>query len=369
MCPSVISHFSKRVAAAENEPRSTDRTHHRLCRTCYDNGTSRQRDSCLISISVVLLLCLLPFLSACAGSSLSSSKGSSSSTGPGTSEEPVLTTLSCASVLMTGTGTDNCSVILNAAAASGGVAINMASSNSAVTLPASVTVPVGATSASFTATVSSVSSAQTVTLTASAVGVSATFILSLNTGTPVLTINASAVSFGDVNVGTTATQSITLTSTGAAVTINSATVAGSGFTVSGASFSLTLNPNQPVTLSAQFDPTAAGSVTGTLMIVSTSSTNPTATISLSGIGVTTGYEVNLSWDAPTSSPDPVAGYNVYRSPSGASAYVQVNSSLVTQTTYTDTSVQTGQAYDYLAESVDASGVQSAPSNISSVAIP
>jgi hypothetical protein len=192
----------------------------------------------------------------------------------------------------------------------------------------------------------------------------------LSTGTPVLTINASAVSFGDVNVGTTATQSITLTSTGAAaVTINSATVAGSGFTVSGATIPLTLNPNQAVTLNVQFDPIAAGSVTGTLTIVSTPSQNPTAAINLSGVGVSTGYEVNLAWDAPTSSPDPVAGYNVYRSPSGASAYVQVNSSVVTQTTYTDTSVQTGQAYDYLAESVDASGVQSAPSNISSVAVP
>jgi fibronectin type 3 domain-containing protein len=77
----------------------------------------------------------------------------------------------------------------------------------------------------------------------------------------------------------------------------------------------------------------------------------------------------LSWDAPTSSPDPVAGYNVYRSPSGASSYQQLNSSVVTQTTYVDTTVQAGQNYDYIVESVDASGVTSVPSNMADVVVP
>ncbi len=79
--------------------------------------------------------------------------------------------------------------------------------------------------------------------------------------------------------------------------------------------------------------------------------------------------MDLSWDAPSSSPDPVAGYNVYRSPSGASAYQQLNSSVLTGTTYTDLTVQAGQSYDYIVESVDASGVQSAPSDIATAAIP
>ncbi len=90
-------------------------------------------------------------------------------------------------------------------------------------------------------------------------------------------------------------------------------------------------------------------------------------IALTGTGDP--LQVSLTWDAPSSSPDPVAGYNVYRSPSGAGNYQQVNPSVVTQTAYVDTTVQVGQNYDYIVESVDASGVTSVPSNVASVAIP
>jgi fibronectin type 3 domain-containing protein len=47
----------------------------------------------------------------------------------------------------------------------------------------------------------------------------------------------------------------------------------------------------------------------------------------------------------------------------------LNSSAITQTTYVDSAAQSGQAYDYIVESVDASGTASAPTNIASVAIP
>ena len=79
--------------------------------------------------------------------------------------------------------------------------------------------------------------------------------------------------------------------------------------------------------------------------------------------------MNLSWDAPPSSSDPVAGYNVYRTPSGSTSYQQVNTAVLTQTAYSDTTVQAGQTYDYIVESVDAEGNSSAPSNMASVAIP
>jgi hypothetical protein len=276
---------------------------------------------------------------------------------------PVLSGLSCTSGSMTGAGTDSCTVTLNAAAASGGFTVSLASNNSAVAVPASVTVAAGATSASFTATVSAVSTAQTVTLTASAGGVSTTFALQLGTSQIALSLSTASLAFGNVNVSTAATQSVTLTSTGtAAVTVSAATVMGSGFSVSGATFPLTLNPNQTATLTVQFDPGAAGAVTGQLTLTSNSSSGSSTVVSLSGTGVQDSYEVDLSWDAPTSSPDPVAGYNVYRSPSGASSYQQLNSSVVTQTTYVDTTVQAGQNYDYIVESVDASGVTSVPSN-------
>ncbi len=67
-------------------------------------------------------------------------------------------------------------------------------------------------------------------------------------------------------------------------------------------------------------------------------------------------------------PDPIAGYHVYRS-AGSSSNYSMLSSLDTQTTYTDTTVQSGSTYDYIVKSVDTKGVESAPSNPISVTIP
>jgi hypothetical protein len=283
---------------------------------------------------------------------------------------PVLSGLACTSSSITSAGTDNCTVSLSATAVSGTFFVNLASSNGAVTVPATVTVPAGTNSAGFAAIVSSVSTAQTVTLTASASGMTETFPLQLGAGGPTLSVNATTLAFGDVGLNTPATQSITLSSTGtAAVTVSGATVSGSGFSLSGASLPITLNPNQSAALSVQFNPTTAGAATGSLTIASNSSTGAATVISISGTGTSGSYQVNLSWDAPSSSSDPVAGYNVYRSPSGAGSYQQVNPSMLTGTTYTDSAVQVGQSYDYIVESVDASGVESAPSNTASAAIP
>jgi hypothetical protein len=164
-----------------------------------------------------------------------------------------------------------------------------------------------------------------------------------------------------------------LTSTGSApVTVSSATVSGSGFSWTGAASPLTLNPNQTATLSVDFDPTAAGSATGQLTIDSNSSTNPAATVTLSGTGQassSSSYEVSVTWQAPSSSPDPVASYNVYRSPSGSSSYQLVGSVSDSQLAYTDDGVQDEQSYDYIVESVDSSGNESVPSNMAAVSVP
>jgi len=207
-------------------------------------------------------------------------------------------------------------------------------------------------------------------LTASAGSVAQTFSLQLGTGVPTLSINATSVAFGNVTLNTPATQSVILTSTGTApVTVSAAAISGSGFTVSGVTFPITLNPNQTATLNVQFDPTVAGAVTGQLAITSNSSTGSSAIVSLSGTGAAASYQVNLTWDPPTSSPDPVAGYNVYRAPSGSSSYTQLNTAVMATTTFTDTNVTNGQTYDYIVESVDASGVTSTPSNMAAVPIP
>ncbi len=276
---------------------------------------------------------------------------------------------------MTGSGSDNCTVTLTAAAGSGGLSVSLASSNAVATVPSTLMVPANASSAAFTATVSSVTSAQTVTLTASAGSVSKSFALQLNaagpelTG-PALTISPASVAFGNVTVNTPATLPVTLASTGTApVTINSAALTGTGYTMSGATFPVTLNPSLAVTLEVQFDPTATGTAAGQLTIQSNSSTNGTAVISLSGTAENVTHEVDLSWDAPSSSPVPIVGYNIYRSPGGSTAYQLVNSSVDSQTTYVDSTVQAGSTYGYIVESVDSSGVESVPSNEATATIP
>lgn len=221
------------------------------------------------------------------------------------------------------------------------------------------------TSASgFAATVSirdgASNSPQTVSLTGTGTGGTTT--------APAISINATSVAFGNVALNSAATQSVVLSSTGtAAVTVSAATVNGKGFTETGPTLPATLNPGQSATLSLQFDPTVAGAVNGQLTVTSNSSTNGTAVISLSGTGVP--LEVELTWNAASSSGDSVAGYDVYRSTGGSTAYQLLNSSVDTETSYVDGAVQAGATYDYIVKSVDASGVESASSNLASVTIP
>lgn len=278
---------------------------------------------------------------------------------------------SCNIASWSGAGTDTCIITLSAAASTGGLTVSVASSSSAVTVPATVTVAAGATSAGFTASVAAVSSTQTAMLTASAGGVTETYTLQLNGSGPALTVGATNIAFGSVNLNSPATQVVMLTSSGtSALTINAATLVGTGFTLSGASFPVTLNPGQEVTLDLAFDPTVAGAATGSLTITSNAASSGTVTISLSGTGQdATQHTVDLSWDAPVDSPDAVAGYNVYRAPSGTTLFELINTSITLPITYTDNTVVSGTNYDYEVMSVDASGNESAPSNIYTADIP
>ena len=80
----------------------------------------------------------------------------------------------------------------------------------------------------------------------------------------------------------------------------------------------------------------------------------------------TAHSVVLSWTASTSS---VSGYNLYRSTVDGSGYTKLNSSLVASLSYSDTAVQSGTTYFYVATSVDSGGDESANSNQASAAIP
>jgi fibronectin type 3 domain-containing protein len=61
--------------------------------------------------------------------------------------------------------------------------------------------------------------------------------------------------------------------------------------------------------------------------------------------------------------------HIYRSAATSTAYQKLDSSLDTQTSYVDMTVQSGLSYTYIVKSVDLAGIESAPSNPLSVTIP
>ncbi len=197
---------------------------------------------------------------------------------------------------------------------------------------------------------------------------------------PQLAANASALNFGSVTVGNVKTLTLTLTSSGSsAVTVNSLSISGSGYSLgTSAATPLTLNPGGTVGLTIRYQPTGTGPASGSLSIRSNSTAGNTIGVSLSGAGTgaNTGtgtgsgiqHSVEVTWDAPPSSPDAVAGYRIYRSTSGGNFNLQ-NSTLTTAQSYLDSTVASGIRYEYIVKSVDGSGVESVASNNFVVTVP
>jgi len=102
-----------------------------------------------------------------------------------------------------------------------------------------------------------------------------------------LVLNPTTEAFGTVTVGSTKSQTVTLTNSGGtAVDISQASVSGTGFELTGLTTPLTLNGSQSTTFTVAFAPQAAGGVTGAVTILSNGA-NPTLAMALSGTGSTT----------------------------------------------------------------------------------
>jgi hypothetical protein len=185
--------------------------------------------------------------------------------------------------------------------------------------------------------------------------------------TETLSFSTNSLSFGSVNTGASATQSVTATNNGNAnIVISGISAAGAGFSLSGAGTPTTLTPTQTLTFSVIFSPTTAGNAAGTVTVTSNASGSP-ATISLSGHGAqTSSHTVALAWHASTST---VSGYNVYRSTTSGSGYVKLNSSLVGGLSYTDSNLESATTYYYVTTAVDSSGNESVYSNQATAVIP
>ena len=229
----------------------------------------------------------------------------------------------------------------------------------------------GATASSYTtpATTTADNGAQFTVVVSNSVGniTSSTASLTVNAATFLLSANPASLSFGSVNVGSSKILPVTISNSGnSSVSIGSVSLSGPGFSASGVSSGQTLNPGQTATLNVTFAPAAAGSVTGTVTVSSTATNSP-ASIALSGSGVQlVQHSATLSWNASTSA---VAGYHAYRGTISGGPYTKLTSSANPSTSFTDSTVQSGQTYYYVVTSVDSSGVESVNSNQAQASIP
>jgi hypothetical protein len=170
-----------------------------------------------------------------------------------------------------------------------------------------------------------------------------------------LSLSPQSIAFGNVLIGTSAKQTVTLSNnSSAALTITSVGITGTGFSQTGSSLPLTLATGQSSSITITFAPQNSGNVSGVLQVNSNAS-NPSASVALSGTGSTIQHSVDVNWGASTST---VAGYNVYRGTVSGGPYSKVNTTLIPGLTFTDTTVSSGATYFYVVTAVAADGTES-----------
>ncbi len=211
----------------------------------------------------------------------------------GTGATPVGTLAASPTSLSFGTVNtgSNSSLTFNVTASTASVTISQANVTGAGFSVTGLTLPVTvAAGASRTITVRFAPTAAgavsgSVSLVSNASNTPTTVSLSGTGATPVATLAASpaSLSFGTVSVGNTGSQNVTLTASGASVSVSQANVSGTGFSVSGLTLPATIAAGSSLTFSVNFAPTAQGAVSGNLSIVSNASNTP-ASVSLSGTG-------------------------------------------------------------------------------------
>lgn len=181
-----------------------------------------------------------------------------------------------------------------------------------------------------------------------------------------LTISPATLNFGNVSVGNSAALQTTLTASGGIVTITSDPTNSSEFAVSGITLPYKLKAGDSVQATITFTPNASGTASAKAGFVSNAK-DSTVTASLSGTGLTqNSYSAELTWQAGTSD---IVGYNLYRGTVHGGPYTPLNSSLLAQTTYTDSSVVGGNTYYYVATEVDNKGNESGYSSETKAVIP
>lgn len=109
-----------------------------------------------------------------------------------------------------------------------------------------------------------------------------------------LSANPLSVAFGNVVVGSSASQSFTLTNSGtASVTVSQVSISNGSFSVMGLTLPATVGAGQSVNVQLQFAPQAAGNITATASVTSNVSSSPIV-VSLTGTGDSPAISLNPS---------------------------------------------------------------------------
>src|SRR5262249_10389941 len=182
-----------------------------------------------------------------------------------------------------------------------------------------------------------------------------------------LAASPSPLSFGSITTGASATQNVTLTNTGnSGVSVSQISISGAGYTAAGFALPVTLAAGQSTSFSVMFAPTTTGNLSGSISVASNATNSPLA-ISLSGSGVAAvSHSATLNWTPSASS---YTGFNLYRAALTGGPYYKVNPALISATSFSDSSVSSGQIYYYVATEVDSTGEESAYSSEVSATIP
>jgi hypothetical protein len=180
-----------------------------------------------------------------------------------------------------------------------------------------------------------------------------------------LAVSPTSLSFGNVTVGVGSPLTGSLTASGASVTVSSASLNNSEFVLSGISLPVTLAAGKSAGFTVTFTPQASGATTASLSFSSNASNSPAAQ-SMTGTGTAaTQHTADLTWNA---SADAVS-YNIYRSTVSGGPYTMINTSPDSTTSYTDSTVVSGDTYYYVATAVNASSEESGYSNQATAAVP
>jgi len=335
-----------------------------LCNLRVRSDVLTLRAYCLRAILALATL----FSVGCAGTKMASTSPSSPT--PAGSLSPSNSTLNFGNVQL-GSG-KSMSLALTNAGTSAAVQISQVTASgpgftvTGVTLPVnlevgqSVTLSVDFKPTSAGSTSGNVSIVNTATKSNISVGLSGAGLASGQ-----LAVSPASVNFSSVTVGGSQNQTGTLTAGSSSITVSSASWNGTGFSLGGISFPVTIPAGQSVPFRVTFAPQTTGAVNGTVSFLSNASNSPTNE-TLGGTGVqATLHSVGLSWNPDAST---VQGYYVYRGAQTGGPYAKI-STLQPGTSYVDASVSSGQTYHYVVTTLGTNSQESAYSNEAVAVIP